>query len=66
MNFEEVLDAIETRYLKTMEKSLTPLEQNILSAAWHQESYPTLAQRLYLTEGHIKDVAADLTSSRTV
>ncbi|MEO1621200.1 MAG: NB-ARC domain-containing protein [Cyanobacteria bacterium J06632_3] len=39
---------------------LTLLEQKILKAAWQQDSYRVLAEDLYLTEGHIRDVAAEL------
>ncbi|MEO0987559.1 MAG: NB-ARC domain-containing protein [Cyanobacteria bacterium J06639_14] len=60
MTFEDALTTLESLWQKSFEKSFTPLEQSILESAWHQESYTNLAQRLYLTEGHVKDTAANL------
>ena len=60
MTFEEALATLESLWQKSYERSLTPLERSIFEVAWHQESYVSLAERLYLTEGHVKDTAADL------
>ena len=50
------MTAVEKRW----GQKFTPLETAILQAAWTQDSYRTVAQNLYLTEGHVKDVASDL------
>ncbi|MDB9529850.1 NB-ARC domain-containing protein [Oscillatoria sp. CS-180] len=60
MTFEEALKMLETLWKSAHGRSLTSLERSILEVAWHQESYVSLSERLYLTEGHIKDTAADL------
>ncbi|MEO0756183.1 MAG: NB-ARC domain-containing protein [Cyanobacteria bacterium J06648_16] len=60
MTFEQTLAILANRYAAAQKKPLSPLEQRILQAAWQQESYATVAQQLYLTEGHVKDVAANL------
>lgn len=59
MSFDDVLYRLKSIY-ESRHKSLTPLEEKILEAAWNQESYGSIAQALYLTEGHVRDVAADL------
>lgn len=60
MLFEDMLAALEQILANAGNNQLTVLEKNILAAAWEQESYAKVAERLYLTEGHVKDVAAEL------
>ena len=57
---DAMVSALEPVIQTAIAKDLTPLEQRILQAAWDQDSYSTVAQELYLTEGHVKDVASDL------
>lgn len=63
MTFEDALTALES-LLKADEPDagspFTPTERRILQAAWYQENYQSVASQLYLTEGHVKDVAAAL------
>lgn len=42
------------------ESPLSPLEREIITAAWQQQTYSDLATGLYLSEGHVRDVAAAL------
>ncbi len=58
--FKAVCDGLVAHDQTGTVAGLTPLEHNILKAAWDQESYRIVAQRLYLTEGHVKDVASAL------
>ncbi|HEY9863384.1 MAG TPA: response regulator [Candidatus Obscuribacterales bacterium] len=60
MIFEEALCLVETTLESKTGKQLTPSEQEILKAAWDNESYSNLAESLYLSIGHIKDLASVL------
>ena len=55
--FEEALYLVQTTLESKTGKQLTPSEQEILKAAWNNESYRNLAERLYLSIGHIKNLA---------
>ena len=60
MIFEEALKLIQKNlYLKTGKELTTP-EKEILKAAWYDESYAVIADKLYLSVGHIKDVSSRL------
>ncbi|MGD1938187.1 MAG: AAA family ATPase [Cyanophyceae cyanobacterium] len=60
ITFADALTGLDSAIATAGAKPLTPLERQILQAAWDQDAYGTVAQRLYLTEGHIKDVASNL------
>ncbi|MEM9246266.1 MAG: NB-ARC domain-containing protein, partial [Cyanobacteria bacterium P01_F01_bin.153] len=60
LSFVDALTGLDSVIETAGAKPLTPLERQILQAAWEQDSYGSVAQRLYLTEGHVKDVASDL------
>ncbi len=58
MRFEEALQLIEALLQAKTGKQLTSLEKEILKAAWDNETYHSVAESLYLTIGHIKDLAS--------
>lgn len=58
MTFEEILKFIEVTLDSKAGQPLTPSEKQILKAAWDNESYSSLAESLYLSVGHIKDLAS--------
>lgn len=60
MSFEGVLKHIEATLEAKMGKRLTPPEKQILQAAWNNETYNKVADSLYLSVGHIKDLAYPL------
>ncbi|MEG3958129.1 response regulator [Microcoleus sp. herbarium2] len=60
MTFEEALEFIESALESKSSKPLNFLEQEILKAAWENATYSALAESLYLSVGHIKDLAAIL------
>ena len=60
MTFEEALEFIESALKSNTSKPLNFLEQEILKAAWKNATYSALAESLYLSVGHIKDLAAIL------
>ncbi len=60
MMFEDALCLVETTLKSKTGKQLTPSEKEILKAAWDNESYSNLAENLYLSIGHIKDLASVL------
>jgi hypothetical protein len=60
MTFEEALEFIESALESKTSKTLTLLEKEILKAAWKNATYSALAESLYLSVGHIKDLAAIL------
>ncbi|NEO87532.1 MAG: response regulator [Spirulina sp. SIO3F2] len=60
MNVEEALDAIAVLLANKTGKQLTGLEQQILQAAWQGDTYSALAESLYISQGHIRDIAARL------
>lgn len=57
MTSEEALKFIEAILESKTGKQLTPPEKEIIKAAWDKETYSNLAQSLYLTVGHVKDLA---------
>jgi CheY-like chemotaxis protein len=60
MTFEEALELIESALESKTSKTLSLLEKEILKAAWENATYSVLADSLYLSIGHIKDLAAVL------
>lgn len=60
MTFEEALEFIESALESKTGKTLSLLEKEILKAAWENATYSVLADSLYLSIGHIKDLAAIL------
>jgi len=60
MIFEEALAWVESTFQSKIDKQLTPPEKAILKAAWEHESYSSVADNLYLSVGHIKDLASIL------
>lgn len=60
MTFEEALEFIESALESKTSKTLSLLEKEILKAAWENATYSVIADSLYLSIGHIKDLAAIL------
>ncbi|MEG3973733.1 response regulator, partial [Microcoleus sp. herbarium8] len=60
MTFEEALEFIESALESKTSKPLSLLEKKILKAAWQNATYSVIADSLYLSTGHIKDLAAIL------
>ncbi|MCZ0904592.1 response regulator, partial [Microcoleus sp. HI-ES] len=60
MTFEESLEFVEAALESKTSKTLSLLEKEILKAAWQNATYSVLADSLYLSIGHIKDLAAIL------
>src|SRR6476469_10464659 len=60
MTFEEALEFIESALESQTSKTLSLLEKEILKAAWENATYSVIADSLYLSIGHIKDLAAIL------
>ncbi|MEG4068268.1 response regulator [Microcoleus sp. Pol11C2] len=60
MTFQEALEFIEAALESKTSKTLSLLEKEILKAAWENATYSVLADSLYLSIGHIKDLAAIL------
>ncbi|MEG4500969.1 response regulator [Microcoleus sp. F10-C6] len=60
MTFEEALEFIESALESKTSKPLNFLDQAILKAAWENATYSAVADSLYLSVGHIKDLAAVL------
>lgn len=60
MTSEEGLQFIEATLESKTGKQLTPPEKEILKAAWDNETYSSVAERLYLSIGYIKDLASML------
>lgn len=58
MTFEDTLELVEATLDSTTGKQLTSLEKEILKTAWDKETYSNLADNLYLSVGHIKDLAS--------
>lgn len=58
MTFEEALKFVEATLESKTGKQLTPSETEILKAAWDNEAYSSVAENLYLSIGHIKDLAS--------
>ena len=60
MTLEEALEFVESILQAKTGKQLTAPEKEILKAAWDNETYSTVADRLYMSVGHIKDLASRL------
>ncbi|MBE9092977.1 response regulator [Tychonema sp. LEGE 07203] len=60
MTFEEALEFIESALESKTSRTLSLLEKEILKAAWENTTYNAVADSLYLSIGHIKDLAAVL------
>ncbi|MEG4319526.1 MULTISPECIES: response regulator [unclassified Microcoleus] len=58
MTFEEALEFVETALESKRGKPLSLLEQEILKACWENTTYGAVADSLYLSVGHIKDLAS--------
>lgn len=58
MTFQEALEFIEAALEFKTSKTLSLLEKEILKAAWKNANYSAVADSLYLSVGHIKDLAA--------
>lgn len=58
MTTEEAILFIETTLEAKTGKQLTAPEKEILKAAWENETYSSVADSLYLSIGHIKDLAS--------
>lgn len=58
MTFQEALEFIEAALEFKTSKTLSLLEKEILKAAWENATYSVIADSLYLSIGHIKDLAA--------
>jgi len=58
MTFEEALEFVETTLKAKTGKKLSEPEKEILKAAWDNQTYNCIADSLYLTVGHIKDLAS--------
>ncbi|MBE9144301.1 response regulator [Planktothrix mougeotii] len=60
MTFEEAVRFVDSTLESKIGKKLTLTEKNILKAAWNNETYSNVAETLYLSIGHIKDLASRL------
>ncbi|MEM9509501.1 MAG: hypothetical protein AAGA16_17765, partial [Cyanobacteria bacterium P01_E01_bin.35] len=60
MNLEEVLNLVDAALSNQTGKHLSSLQREILQGSWNGETYPAIAQVAYCTEGHVRDVAAEL------
>ncbi|MEQ9483320.1 response regulator [Coleofasciculus sp. F4-SAH-05] len=58
MTLKEALEFVESALQAKTDKQLTPPEKEILKAAWDDETYSTVADRLHMSVGHIKDLAS--------
>jgi CheY-like chemotaxis protein len=58
MTLEEALEFVESTFEAKTGKQLTPPEKQILKAAWDNETYNAVADSLYMSVGHIKDLAS--------
>ncbi|CAN1210523.1 Tetratricopeptide TPR_1 repeat-containing protein [Tumidithrix helvetica PCC 7403] len=60
MELEEALTFTEKLVFDRTGDRLTPLQSTILKQAWHGQKYGTIAESYGYTEGHVKDVGAQL------
>ena len=60
MNFEEVLNLVDATLSQQTGKHLSDLQTEILRGSWFGEKYEVVAEAAYCTEGHVRDVAAEL------
>ncbi|MBR8838889.1 MAG: response regulator [Stigonema ocellatum SAG 48.90 = DSM 106950] len=58
MTLEEAIEWVESTLESKTGKQLTTSEKGILKAAWEDEPYSAVADSLYMSVGHIKDLAS--------
>jgi CheY-like chemotaxis protein len=58
MTFEEAIKWVDSTLESKTGKKLTVPEKGILKAAWENETYNAVADSLYMSVGHIKDLAS--------
>ncbi|MBC5796310.1 response regulator [Sphaerospermopsis sp. LEGE 00249] len=58
MNLEEAIQWVDSTLESKTGKKLTFPEKGILKAAWENETYNAVADSLYISVGHIKDLAS--------
>jgi CheY-like chemotaxis protein len=58
MTFEEATQWVDSTLESKTGKKLTVPEKEILKAAWENETYNAVADSLYMSVGHIKDLAS--------
>ena len=58
MTLEEAIEWVESTLESKTGKKLTAPEKGILKAAWEDEPYSAVADSLYMSVGHIKDLAS--------
>ena len=58
MTLEEAIEWVESTLESKTGKQLTAPEKGILKAAWEDEPYSAVADSLYMSVGHIKDLAS--------
>lgn len=58
MTLEEALLFVDATLEAKTDKHLTAPEKQILKAAWDNETYSAVAESLYMSVGHIKDLAS--------
>ncbi|TAF11061.1 MAG: response regulator [Nostocales cyanobacterium] len=58
MNLEEAIEWVDSTLQSKTGKQLTIPEKEILKAAWENETYSAVADSLYMSVGHIKDLAS--------
>lgn len=58
MTFEEAIKWVDSTLKSKTSKKLTVPEKVILKAAWKNETYHAVADSLYMSVGHIKDLAS--------
>ncbi|MBK1985993.1 response regulator [Sphaerospermopsis aphanizomenoides BCCUSP55] len=58
MNLEEAIEWVDLTLKSKTGKHLTVPEKEILKAAWENETYNAVADSLYMSVGHIKDLAS--------
>ncbi|MEQ9550025.1 MAG: response regulator [Coleofasciculus sp. G3-WIS-01] len=58
MKFEDALVWVESTIIAKTNKPLNLPEKEILRAAWDNDTYSNVAESLYLSVGHIKDLAS--------
>ncbi|BAY10236.1 response regulator [Calothrix sp. NIES-2098] len=58
MTLEEAIEWVDSTLESKTGKHLTVPEKGILKAAWENETYSAVADSLYMSVGHIKDLAS--------
>lgn len=60
MNINEVLKLADDLLFSHTEKHLTPLQKSILEGILQDEDYFKIAEKNYVTQGHVQDIASEL------